>query len=189
MAQETRAQSSQGGYNEPMSRADSQYDIGRATNHCAATGEAIEPGETYIATLSASSDDGVFERRDYKLSAWDAGDRPERLFSFWKTRAGERGEPKPFLDDEILLNLFDRLADDDSPKRVAFRFVLGLMLIRKKLLRFDHSERRGEQEVWLIRRRGVPANHPAEEMINPELDEEAVAGVTDQLSEILRGDV
>ncbi|MFG0252639.1 MAG: hypothetical protein ACF8NJ_07205 [Phycisphaerales bacterium JB038] len=172
-----------------MSRASSQYDIGRATNHCAASGEAIEPGEDYIATLIEKAEDEGFERRDYKVSAWEAGQRPERVFSFWKTRAAERGQKKPFLDDEILLNLFDRLADEESPKRVAFRFVLGLMLIRKKLLRFDHSERRGEQEIWLIRRRGVPAEHPAEELINPEMDEEAVAGVTEQLTEILSGDL
>jgi hypothetical protein len=171
-----------------MSRASSQYDIGRATNTCAATGEPIQPGEAYIATLSDQPDDEGFQRRDYKLSAWEGGARPERLFSFWKTTAADKGEKKQFLDDEILLNLFDRLADEDSPKRIAFRFVLGLMLIRKKLLRFDHSERRGEQEIWLVRRRGVPANHPPEEMINPEMDEEAVASVTEQLGEILSGD-
>ena len=177
-------------YNACMSRASTQYEFSRMTGHCSKTGKPINPGDVYVAVLVERTEDDGFDRYDFSLEAWEEGVNLDRIFSFWKTKAPEREEKKKILlDDDVLLNLFDRLSEDESPARIAFRFVLGLILIRKKLLRFDHSEKRGDNSVWLVRRKGVPATLPAEELINPELDEEAIRKVSEQLSEILNGEV
>jgi len=179
-----------------MSRFADQYTVAKATGECAATGRALEPGEPCIATLCDLPDEDGFERRDYSAEAWERGDRPERLFSYWKTTVPQPNEQRKLLvDDSVLMDLFERLADDDRPHRVAFRFVLGLILMRKRLLKFTGRREEaveGEaepREVWLMSPRGSDPDAPAIEMVNPHLTDEDVRELTDQLSEILQGEL
>ncbi|MCK4872389.1 MAG: hypothetical protein KAS72_06665 [Phycisphaerales bacterium] len=173
-----------------MSRLTPQYDIARFSGRCAATGKKLAPGDPYIAALVERSDDDGLDRIDYSLDAWETGQRPAKLFSYWRACVPDAdARRRPFVDDDVLLGLFERLADEDQPQRIAFRFVLGLMLIRKKLLRFERSERTDGVEHWLVRPKGVPSTEPADRFVNPELDADAIRGVTDQLSEILSGEL
>lgn len=116
----------------------STYSIERTTGICAFTERVLEPHEHYIATLVEDGDELV--RVDISPEAWEAGKRPEHLFSYWKAVVPEPNEKKKtFVDDEVLLNLLERLADAEQPQRIAFRFVLTLILMRKKLLRYDKT--------------------------------------------------
>lgn len=98
-------------------------------------------------------------------------------------------KPRPFVDDEVLLNLFHRLADDEQPQRIAYRFVIALILLRKRLLRHDSTQREGERVVWLMRLKGDDPQTPAIEVIDPRLSTDQVREVSDQLGEILRGEL
>src|SRR5882672_12248059 len=105
------------------------YQVARATGVCAASGRGLAAGAACIATLCEREGDEGLERRDYSLEAWESGVRPERLFSYWRTKAPEPHDRQRLLvDDEVLLNLFERLAEDTRPQRIAFRFVLALIL-------------------------------------------------------------
>ncbi len=131
------------------------YDIERPTGTCAVTGRHLEPGEHYMAMLievdapdgstgkaTASGGFGL-KRLDVSMHAWEQGHRPQELFCFWRSTVPEPGRKKRlFVDDAVLMNLLDRLADTDKPQRLAFRFVLALILMRKKLLRYDRTEHR-----------------------------------------------
>ena len=75
------------------------------------------------------------------------------------------------VDDDALLDLFDRLGSDDDDRRRGFRWVLGLVLVRKKLLRLEGSVRTDEGDVFLLRRRGTDPALPPIEMLDPKLDE------------------
>lgn len=175
-----------------MSRFSSNpsYDISRATGCCAATGEPIRPGDGYVATLCEREGEEGFERLDYSLSAWERGERPPRLFSSWRTTMPEPGgRAKPLVDDEVLLNLFHRLADDEQPQRIAYRFVIALILLRKRLLKHESTRQHNGASVWLMRLKGDPAEAPPVEVIDPHLSEEQVREVSDQLGEILRGEL
>lgn len=175
-----------------MSRLSSSYTIGRPTGRCAATGHPLEPGHVCIACLCEQVDGEGFDRIDYSLEAWQNGARPERLFSFWQmTVPAADSKPKVFIDDELLLNLFERLADDERPQRVAFRFVLALILMRKKLIRYHGREGEGEREQWLFRAKGSlpPPEHPLISVTNPHLSEDDIRSITDQLGEILSGEI
>lgn len=119
----------------------STYSIERTTGICAFTERVLEPHEHYIATLVEDGDELV--RVDISPEAWEEGKRPEHLFSYWKAVVPEPNEKKKtFVDDEVLLNLLERLADAEQPQRIAFRFVLTLILMRKKLLRYDKTIQR-----------------------------------------------
>ena len=176
-----------------MSRFGSQYQVSRSTGVCAATGQPLSPGSVCIATLCERVDDDGFDRSDYSLEAWESGARPERLFSFWRTTVAEPGGKRKILvDDEVLLDLFHRLGDDEErSQRVAFRFVLALILMRKRLLRFAgrKGSADGPAERWMMRPKGVGSDEPPIEVVNPNLSDEDVRELTAQLTEILRGEL
>ncbi|MFW6028171.1 MAG: hypothetical protein ACOC9Q_01440 [bacterium] len=204
------------------------YDIPRTTGICAKTGRALEPGEPYFATLveippeqqqaaegeqaqaSAAAALGM-QRIDVSLEAWEEGFRPAHLFCFWKTTVPQPNEKKKlFVDDAVLMNLLRRLEDATEPQRLAFRYVLALILLRKKLLRFDTTERRTveqeneagqtetvEQEWWhFTPKQDVSKGHFgrwAEDetivVLDPRLDEAQIEQVTYQLGEILEAEL
>jgi hypothetical protein len=176
---------------------ESGYHIGRPIGECAFTGETIEPGTEFIATLCETeftSADGVqqtiLERLDISEKAWEDNARPECLVFYWRTTMPDReSDQQAFVDDEVLVNLFDRLEGDDDPQRMAYRFVLGLILMRKRLLRCVSTEVRGDRTVWLMRRRGETAETPAIEMFDPDLDEQHERDLADQLGEVFRGEI
>lgn len=181
------------------------YDIERPTGQCALTGKLLEPLETYIATLVEDGDD--LHRLDVCDEAWQQGRRPEHLFSYWHATVPEpNAKKKLFVDDEVLMNLLERLADAEQPQRIAFRFVLTLILMRKKLLRYDRTEKRSvdgedsqpvEQEWWLLTPKldlskgplGKWDDERSFEVLDPRLDEDGTRAVTEQLSEILQAEL
>jgi len=168
-----------------------QYEIARPTGVCAATGEAINPGDVMVATLAERQEDDGFERRDYSAEAWEKGARPAGMIGHWRTVMPEPGtEPKPFIDDDSLLGLFHQLEDAEEPSRLAFRFVLALMLLRKRMLRPAGMEKREGQSIMLVRARGPEgwsADDPPIEVIDPGLDEQTLESVTEQLGQVIRG--
>ena len=117
------------------------YELARCGGRCAFTDQPLSPGDAYIAMLVEEGD--ALKRLDASLAAWDEGRRPEHLFSYWKTIVPLANQKKKqFVDDQVLMNLLQRLADATQPQRVAFRFVLMLILMRKKMVRYDKTERR-----------------------------------------------
>jgi hypothetical protein len=173
-----------------MSRYGGQYSIARPTGVCAATGRPLEPGTSCIATLCEHPEDEGFDRLDFSIEAWESGERPAHLFSYWKTIVpSPDAKPNPLVDDAVLMDLFERLAEDDRPQRIAFRFVLGLILMRKRLLKFAGRTGEGEHEQWLLRPKGADADTPPLRVTNPHLNDDDVRELTAQLSEILQGEL
>jgi hypothetical protein len=145
-----------------------------------------------MATLCERDGDDGLERKDLSLAAWEAGARPERLFSYWKTRVPEhQSRQRLLVDDEVLLNLFERLAEDPRPQRMAFRFVLMLILMRKRLLKYVGREGEAGTERWLLVRRGNAADAAAAPVavVNPHLADDDIRQITDQLGEILQAEI
>jgi hypothetical protein len=158
-----------------------EYNIAKASNVCRVCGKELTAGEEYVAALF---DEGpTFRRDDFCRSCWEQA--PDAAaFSTWQGRIPSREQPKKtFVDDEVLVDFFQRLADQAEGPKVNFRFVLALMLMRKKLLIYDAS-RPGDagQEIWTMHLRGDAA--PLQ-VVHPQLDEQQIAEVTAQLSSIL----
>ena len=188
------------------------YDIQRPTGKCAFSGRTLEPGESYIATLIELDETDAaalvknsptapnnsetksigFRRLDVSIEAWQQGQKPERVFSFWRSVVQPpNAKRKVFVDDQVLLDLLRRLGEDDRPGRQAFRFVLALVLMRKKLLRFDGQETRNgadgkAEEWWTLTPKGQ--EEPLT-VLNAQLDEQQIQSVTEQLGEILEAEL
>ncbi len=196
------------------------YDIQRPTGQCAMTGRTLATGESYFATLVELTDEEreALRRSDPKLSgfgfkridisreAWAEGRQPDNLFCYWKTVVPEPNQKKKlFVDDTVLMSLLIRLADADEPIRIAFRHVLGLILMRKKLVRYDGTVTRKavvngepvEQAWWQFTPKLDLSKGPlgkwneAEriEVLDPKLDAAQIEQVSQQLGEILEGEL
>jgi len=175
-----------------MTRFGTDYHIARSTGQCWATGQPMTPGSPCIAAIVERPGEEGFDRLDVSMEAWDSGARPEGLFSFWKAIVpSPDAKPKLLVDDAVLMDVFERMAADDRPQRQAFRFVLALILMRKKLLKFVGRKGEGEGERWLLVPRG-PAGEIERtpiEVVNPQLSDDDVRTLTDQLGEILQGEL
>ena len=174
---------------EPVSRYGAEYRVARSTGLCAATGRPLEPGGGGVGELGGGRGVGGVDGFDLWLEGWDGGARPDGLVSCWRTIVPQPdAKQKILVDDDVLLDLFDRLADDVRPQRAAFRFILALILMRKRRLRYVGRSGDGDDERWLMLPRGADPNSPPIEVPNPQLSEEDIRELSDQLTEILRGE-
>ena len=157
------------------------YDVPRPAGVCAATGRAIEPGEKFVAAVRETP--VGLERLDVSPEAWPAFDR-SNLLGFWHTvmPRPEQKAKKLFVDDEVLCTLFERLADTSEPAKMNFRFVLGLILMRKRLVVYETTRSEEGRDVWVVRLKG---REDRLDLVDPKLSEAQVADVSQQLGEIL----
>ncbi|MEE2906296.1 MAG: hypothetical protein VX527_00540 [Planctomycetota bacterium] len=166
-----------------------RYPVTRSTGRCAARDVELEAGSTCMATLCDTGEEGL-KRLDYSLEAWGEDPRPEGLFSFWRTTVPEEGaRKKQVIDETVLLTIFEQLADDDQPRRVALRFVLALILMRKRLLRFMGRVEEEGIVTWRMRPRGSTPEAPLVEVIDPGLGDDDVLALSEQLAEVLESDL
>jgi hypothetical protein len=121
------------------------WEVAKSSRKCCLTGNPIAVGETYYSALVEEGD--TFVRRDYCVGAWEQVD-PVEFFSYWKTRyqPEEEKEKKFVIDIEAFYTFFTRLAGATEPTRQLFRYVIALILVRKRALRLDEIEKAPDGE-------------------------------------------
>ena len=161
----------------------SDWDIHRPQGQCCATGQKIEVGQEYYAAL-VETEQG-FERRDFSAEYWEK-DKPS-VYCFWKTRLAEPNQKRPlFIDDQMLTAFFDRLATETDPERIAFRFVLALILMRRRRLKYETTVTAAGSEVWRLRWSG---EKDTVDVVNPHLDEQQITQLSQQIGQVLNADL
>lgn len=164
----------------PSTSASGGYEVARPGGKCAVTGNAIEPDARYMAALRETP--VGFERLDVSLDAWDQFDR-STVIGYWQTVMPRPEQKKKlFVDDQVLCELFERLNETTEPAKLNFRFVLGLILMRKRMLIYENSRTEQEREIWSVRFKG---RENRLDLLNPKLSEEQVREVSHQLGQIL----
>ena len=157
-----------------------EWVIDKPLGQCCATGKVIEPGEEYYAAL-VETEQG-FARRDFCAGYW-AEHKPE-VFCHWKTKLPRPDQKKQvFIDDDMLMTFFERLATETEQEKINFRFVLALVLMRRRRLKYDSSTTSQEKDVWRLR---ITGTQDFVEVVNPNLDESQVAQLTGQIGQILQ---
>lgn len=155
------------------------FDIQGPTRVCAVSGRELKPGDKYFAVLA--DEDGKFVRRDYAADAWPGP--PPGAVAFWAGRIPSSDRPrKPVFNDELLLDCFDHLAGAAEPDRVSFRYVVALLLMRRKRLKFEDVVREDGRDVLLLR----DARHgTVHRVADPRLTEDQTAAVQDEVFRVL----
>ncbi len=174
---------------------DSSYEIARPTGVCAATGSTIEVGQPYVAVLAEREGEESLRRLDFAVPAWESGARPEpplRVFGHWRAVMGAASETKrPFIDDDSMADLLEQLEGAEEPSRQSFRYVLALMLVRKRLFKFEGNRRDDQGRAVMVLRRSTPAGAtPAEpiSVLDPGMDDTAIAAAIEQLGSVMAGE-
>jgi len=141
------------------------WNIRSRARECHLTGRAFEDGEN-IVTVLFPSQEGGFDRRDYCADGWEQH-APEEVpapFSVWQStfRPPVREEKPEIVAKESAEDLLRRLVEEDDESTENVRYILAVMLERKKLLReTDHQaaatgilriyEHRKTGEVLIVR--------------------------------------
>ena len=173
------------------------WEVAKTQGVCAGCGNNLEPGQDCYAALlegqenpepkpqEKTPESGGFERQDYCENCWQQ--EPPQAFCFWKTRVPEPTQKKKLLvDDEVLLEFFERLAKETERAKINFRFVLALILMRKRILKYQRTELRHGQEIWIM---GQVRQQTIHEVSNPRLDDAQITEVSQHLSAILRSEL
>ncbi len=160
-----------------------QWDVARCTTVCSASGRELAENEPIFAVLYDEGD--TFRREDYSLEDWPGP--PADCYCFFKTCVPAREKKKRLLlDDDVLVSFFTRLAEETLDERVRFRFVLALILMRKRILKYEQTTNENEVETWHMRLVREQSMH---KVINPHLDDSQIESVSRQLGAILHGDM
>jgi hypothetical protein len=159
------------------------WEINKPLGQCCGSGRKIEAGEEYYGAL-LETEQGL-QRRDFCREFWER-ERPP-VFCFWKTKLAAPNEKKQlFVNDEMLMAFFERLAPETDPEKVNFRFVLALVLMRKRRLKYDSTKTDNGREVWCLRPAG---EKDLVDVVNPHLDENQIETLTAQIGQILQADL
>lgn len=156
-----------------------EYQIQTNTRRCAVTGRELRPGEKIYSVLM--DEGGKFVRRDYASEVWKGP--PKDAFSFWLNRVPAQQESRrPRIDDELLFDCFRRLEGQSEPKRLSFRYVVALLLMRRKRFKFEEARMAGGQEVLYLRCTRTRAQY---QVINPRLSDDEMVAVQDEVFQVL----
>ena len=142
-----------------------------------------------MVVLLETGGEEELDRLDFSLEAWEGGARPEkgkRVFASWRTQAHEPGKKEGALIAAAgLMDLFEQLGDAEEPRRVAFRYVLALMLIRKRQLEYAGS---ADGAILVLPRGSEEGAEPIrvhDPQASGELDEAALTELAEQVEQVL----
>jgi hypothetical protein len=126
----------------------SEWEIKTRSRQCARTKEAFDDGATIFTLLFR--DRGGFRREDVSERAWlEIKDNVEP-FSFWKSKFQMAPPPAPDpTPKESVEKLLRRLLHEDLPEHVNARYVLAIMLERKKALKQVDTRESAEEKILI----------------------------------------
>ena len=164
----------------------SEYQIGRVGIECASSGKSLAPGDGYVGALIEVEGEEELVRQDFAVDAWSDAKRPGGVFAYWHgVVPDQKSDSLPTLDPSSAADLFDQLESAEDPKRIAFRYLLALMMMRKRLLVHVGTE----AGQLLVRRKGDDAELPPMEVAEPELDQAALDELAPLVADLLGIDV
>jgi len=156
-----------------------EYQIQANTRRCTVSGRELRPGEKIFSVLLDQA--GKFVRHDYAAESWQGP--PQGAFSFWMGRVpADDPARKPRIDDELLLDCFRRLEDQLEPDRIQFRYIVALLLLRRKRLKFEDARVENSQEILRLRDAKTRQEH---HVINPRLTDEEMTRVQEEVFRVL----
>jgi hypothetical protein len=156
-----------------------EYQIQPNTRRCIVSGRELRPGERYFTALL--EEPGGFVRQDNAAEAWQGP--PPAAFGFWSGRVPTPSEPiRPRFDEDLLEECFHRLTDQTEPSRINFRYVVALLLIRRKRFRFERTL--FEDGVEKLETISVKTGQK-HLVVNPQLTDEEMSQVQAEVFQVL----
>ena len=177
-----------------MPLADSWHIKSRA-HHCSVTDKPFAEGEAFFTALFSDPESEGYLRLDFSQDGWDARtEQGTQPFSFWRSvyRAPEVEAKVEIVEKDDPEALLIRLVEEDEAHTENTRYILAVMLERKKLLIETDSQKnrsgllriyqhRYSGEIFIVKDPQIPLSEVAplqaevQELLSPD---EAQAGAT-----------
>jgi len=112
------------------------FEVQRCTRRCAETDRELRPGEEFYSLLVAEG--SQVKRLDYSREAWR--EPPPGAIGWWKSRMPEpHAKQLRWAPNDVMLHYFEQLEGDTA--QADLRYVLALLLIRRRIVRLEESQR------------------------------------------------
>lgn len=167
------------------------FEITRSTGRCAATDRELAPGDRVRTVLLDEDPSAPLRRLDYLDPAPGTQPAPVgpagRVVATWRwVVPASRGRGRLLLDDDALFQLFESLEGAEG-RQAAFRYLLALMLMRRRALALERAERDDSgARTLVLRGRGRFGEGRAPWSIpEPEMDDAAIEEALGELSLVL----
>ncbi|PCJ58021.1 MAG: hypothetical protein COA79_14720 [Planctomycetota bacterium] len=123
-----------------MSLQNQDWQISKSHESCHTCKKIFDNDQVVYSSIIENEGELGLVREDFCTECW-AGKDSKLYISFWKTiKLIDQNKKAPVIDDDILLNLFERLNESDSLRNQAYAYLLSLILMRKRVLSFDNLE-------------------------------------------------
>ncbi len=155
--------------------------VPRAQEKCTKCGREFAIGDEYLATVRLASTGIV--REDRCLSCGEALEAG--VFSHWRARRAAGTTYARRLDFDSLLELFRRLEGHEDDQSSRLRWIVAILLLRRRLLVQTGREQDGEREVLLLKPKH---EEHVFRVVDPGLDDDAFATMRDDLARIFNLD-
>jgi hypothetical protein len=157
----------------------SAYAISGLGRMCAVTGREFRPGEKIHCVVLDQS--GRYIRKDFSHEAWQG--KPADAIAYWEMQVPGMNRPKAVrFSESDLVDCFAELNRQPDPDREPFRYVLALLLLRKKRLTLEKTHQDGEK-TWL-RMRDVKTDERVE-IVDLKLTHEEIEAVQREIDALL----
>lgn len=159
------------------------YEIAPNSRVCCVSGRPLRPGDVYYSVVLDTVTGLV--RRDYAAAEWTGP--PEGAIGFWRgtipetVQAPKRG-PVPV---ERMLAFFDEMGEPTEPERQPLRYVLALLLLRRKALRLQGMESGHDSEQMVLEHVRTKKSYRVSDQ---QLSDEQIAALEAELAEVLSTD-
>jgi hypothetical protein len=159
------------------------WKTGHREGGCAACEAGFEPGTIVVSTLHAAPDDEdvPFVRRDFCGGCFDGEADTGEPFSWWRAEVPAPEEKKAAFDLGVAREFLVRLLQEDAPERASLRYLLALLLMRKRIVRVDDQFTDERGEMMTIR---LPPDEAVHEISCPEIDEGEAEALRDQIGRL-----
>ncbi|MBL8880802.1 MAG: hypothetical protein JNG88_16935 [Phycisphaerales bacterium] len=158
-----------------------EWNLPRHATVCGTCGHEFEIGASFRVFLSLI--DGAFRRDDVCDACAEPGHGG--VVGWWRTRRKAPPEKRTHaFDREAIYAFFSRLDDEAQIDKRQFRFVLALLLWRKKVLKLVEATNAEAGEIWKY-----VAIHDGKSyaVVRPEMDEQQMESLSEQLESLLAG--
>jgi len=116
---------------------------------CEVTGHPFADGEEFYTCIFEDPETDGFVRRDFSAPAWQEtrGGMDPAPFSFWKStyKAPVRTVEEKHGEDASIEGMLRRFVEEDDPATENARYILALMLERKRILHQADAREVGER--------------------------------------------
>ncbi len=154
------------------------FEVQRCSRKCASTGRELKPGDICFSVLVP--DGASVQRVDFSAEGWHGP--PDNALGWWRSRIAEPSTLRMhWAPNDVLLDYFQRLVD--VPEKSDERYVLALLLVRRRILRLEETatDAQGNDVLTLF----CPRHEITHQVVARMPDAQRVQQIQDDLGRLL----